>query len=151
MTLGTSLNRTLREQIRNKIDELDSVHKVYTYPKLPFEGDPTVLVLQGDMEGEFWSTAENRRIYGFRIITLFNVGQSLQNIDDDRMQYAHEAIGQVVEEIINALDSDYELGQFSSQVLYLDALDVVFSEVEYEGGYAHSAELTVRVHTDYSV
>lgn len=151
MSLGNSLARSIKEQIRDKIDALDDVEKVYTFVNLPLEGWPTVFVTYGNVEGEFSSNVENRRTYGYRITVLFQVGQDFQNIDDDRMQYAEEAIGQVVESILNTIDTDYELGQFNAEVLFIQALDATYGETEYSGGYAKSAEFTVNVVTEHNV
>src|SRR3990167_7992696 len=107
MSLGTSLARAIKEQIRNKISALTDVEKCYTFMKLPLEGWPTVFVMYGNVEGEFSSNVENSRVYGYRITVLYQVGQSFQNIDDNRMQHAEEAIGQVVESILNAVETDF--------------------------------------------
>lgn len=151
MALGTSLARTIKERIRDKIDALESVAKVYTFDKFPLEQFPTVIVKYGSMEGEYWSTSENRRNYSYDITVLFQIGSDVNNVDSDRLQYAEEAIGQVVEEIINALDSDYELGQFNADVTHLSALDVTYTEFEYEGGYAKGANITVIANTFYDL
>ena len=152
MSLPTSLQRTIKEKIRDRVSALPSVYKAYTFEKFPFDGFPTVTINNGDVEGEFWSTAENRRIYGYRIRIWFQVGQTPSDASDDRMQNAEEVVAKVAEEIMNALDSDFELGQYNADVLYLDAVDMI--NLDYtleEGGFGKVTELTVRVHTDYSV
>lgn len=151
MALGDSLARRIKEQIRNKISALADVEKCYTFMKLPLEGWPTVFVLYGNIEGEFSSNRENSRVYGYRIVVLYQVGQDFQNVSDDRMQNAEEAIGQVVEKIVNAIETDFTLGGFDAEVLFVRALDVVYGESEYEGGYAKSAEFTVNVYTEHGV
>ena len=151
MALGESLARDIKEQIRNKISALSDVEKVYTFMKLPLEGWPTVFVMYGNVEGEFSSNSENSRVYGYRILVLYQVGQSFQDIQDDRMQNAEEAIGQVVESILNTIETDYELSNFNSEVLFVKALDVTYGETEYDGGYAKSAEFTVNVYTEHNV
>ena len=150
-TLGNSLARTIKEQIRDKIDALTSVAEVFTFIKMPFNKWPVVFITYGTMEGEFWSTSENQRVYSFRTYILVPIGKTPNDVTDDRMQFAEEAVGQVVEEIIDALDSDYELGQYNANVNFVRALDVSYGETDYEGGYAKSAELTIEVHTLYSV
>lgn len=151
MSLGNSLAREIKEQIRDKISALSDVQKCYTFMKLPLEGWPTVFVLYGNVEGEFSSNSENSRVYGYRIAVLYQVGQDFQNVQDDRMQNAEEAIGQVVESILNAIETDFTLSGFNAEVLYVNALDVTYGESEYEGGYAKSAEFTVNVYTEHNV
>lgn len=151
MTLGDSLARRIKEQIRDKISALSEVEKCYTFMRFPLEGWPTVFVMYGNVEGEFSSNTHNQRTYGYRITVLYQVGQDFQSVDDDRMQNAEEAIGQVVEKILNAVETDYELGQFNAEVLFVEALDVTYGESDYEGGYAKSAEFTVNVVTEHLV
>lgn len=146
-TLPQSLARNVKEQIRDKISALANVTKVYTFDHLPLEGSPAVFIKYGTMEGEFWSTAENMRIYAYNIKVLIQIGNTPNDVSNDRLQQAEEELAVTVEDIINALDTDYELGQFNADVVYLDALDVIYGEYSYEGGYAKGAELTVRVHT----
>lgn len=151
MPLGDSLNRRIKEQIKDKIDPLTDVEKVYTYMKFPLTGWPTVFVLYGNMEGEFSSNSHNSRTYGYRIVIMYQIGQDYQNVDHDRMQNAEEAIGQVAEQILNAIETDFTLGDFNAEVLYVKALDFFTGETEYEGGYAKSAEFTVNVYTEHNV
>lgn len=146
-TLPQSLARRIKEQIRDKISALSNVTKVYTFDKLPLEASPTVIVKYGSMDGEFWSTQENMRVYAYNIKVLVQIGNTPNDVLNDRLQQAEEEVAVTVEDIMNVLDSDFELSQFNSDVVYLDALDVVYAEYEYEGGFAKGAELTVRVHT----
>lgn len=149
VTLGDSLSRRIKEQIMSKIGACASVAKVYGYDHLPLDQFPAVMIKNGSMLGEFATTSENRRIYSYSTKILVPIGKDLNNVADERLQWAEEAVGQVVEEIINTLDTNFELGQFNANVLYIKALDVLYSEYSYEGGYAKGAELTLEVVTDY--
>lgn len=151
MSLQTSLARTIKEEIRDKIVALSSVEIVYTFEPTDLRGFPAVIVKYGDVDGEFWATNENQRIYGYKIIVLDQIGQTHAGINDDRLQEAEENVAKVVEDIMNALDSDYELGQFNAEVVFLDAVDVLYQPYSYPAGEALGAELTVRVHTFYDV
>lgn len=151
VTLGDSLNRSIKEELMNRIGACASVAKVYGFDKFPIEQYPMVIVKYGSMEGQFANVAENRRTYSYQTKILIPMGKDLNDVADDRLQWVEEALGQVVEEIINTLDTNFELGQFNRNVLYTQALDVFYSEYEYEGGYAKGAELTIQVVTDYTV
>lgn len=150
-TLPNSLNRKIKEQIRDKISALSNVSKVYTFDRIPLEASPTVIVKYGNMEGEFWTTSENMRIYSYNIKVLVQIGNTPNDVTNDRLQQAEEEVAVTVEDIINVLDSNYELNQFNADVLFLDAVDMLQQEYQYEGGYAKGAELTVRVHTVFDV
>lgn len=147
--LGDSLNRRIKEQLIDKVSALPSVAKCYGFEKLPLEQFPSVIIRYASLDGEFSTTTENRRIYSYTIRILYEIGKDLNTIQDDRLQYADEAVAQVVEEIANDLDSDFELDQFNANVLYMRALDVVYTDYSYEGGYASGAELSLQVITDY--
>ena len=151
VTLGDSLNKRIKHQLITKISARPSVAKCYGYEKLPITEYPAVFVKYGSMDGEFATTAENRRIYGYSVKIIVPTGKTLAEVTDDRLQWAEEAVGQVVEEIMNAIDTDFELGQFNADVLYVRAIDVLYTDYSYEGGFASGAELTIQVVTDYTV
>lgn len=150
MTLGTSVEGRIKQQIIDKIDALPSVAKVYGFEKLPIEQFPVVFVTPTGMTGEFWTSAENMRVYSYRCLILWPIGQDLKSQTDDRLQVAQENVGQVVDEIINAVDSDYVLGNYAL-VLFVDAADSVYQQYDFEGGKAYGAEITLKVHSQYTV
>lgn len=150
-TLGNSLNRTIKEKLKDRISALPSVAKCYTFERIPLEEYPAVFIKYGAMDGEFASTSENRRTYSYTIRVIVPIGKDLNGVQDDRLQWADEAVAQVVEEIINSLDNDFELDQYNADVLYMRALDVLYTDFSYEGGFASGAVLTLEVVTDYTV
>lgn len=111
---------------------------------------PAVFVKVSGVDGEFWTNAENMRVYSYRVLILFQIGQTPTDVTNDRMQNAEDAVAQVVDEILNVIDSDYELDDYGL-VLFIDAVDSTYGEYSYEGGYAKGAELTIRVHSQYTV
>jgi len=150
MSLGTSVEGRIKQQIINKISALPSVAKVYGWDKLPIDQFPVVFVKATGMTGQFWTSAENMRVYSYRCLVLWPIGQNLKGQTDDRLQVAQENVGQVVDEIINAVDSDYELGDYAA-VLFVDAADSVYGDYQFEGGQAYGAEITLKIHSQYLV
>lgn len=146
-----SVSSKIKYIIVNKISALPDVAKCYGFDKLPIDQFPVVFVKNTGMDGEFWTNATNSRVYAYRILILYQIGLTEANVTEDKLQFAEDAVAQVVDEIINALDSDYELGKDQPIVLFVDAADIAFNEYTYEGGYAKGAELTVRVHSEYFV
>jgi hypothetical protein len=150
MTLGTSVSSRIKQQVINKIGACPSVAVVYGFDKLPIDEFPAVFVKTTGMSGEFWTSAENMRIYTYKCTVVWPLGQDLKSQTDDRLQVADENVHQVVDEIINAVDSDYELGDYAL-VLFVNAVDFVSQEYEYEGGKAYGAEITLEIHSQYLV
>lgn len=150
MSLGTSVEGRIKQQIVNKISALPSVAKVYGYEKLPIDQFPCVFVTATGMEGTFWTSAEDMRIYSYRVQALWPIGQNLKGETSDRLQVAQENVGQVVDEIINAVDSDYQLGNYAL-VLFVNAANSTYGYLDYEGGKAYCAEITLQVHSQYTV
>lgn len=147
-----SVSTDIKNHIKANIQACPSVQTVYGHEELNPSGFPAVMVTAGDMDGEFSSNAENSRVYAFRVLILFPVGQDYPiNNSMNRMEYAEQVIATVIDEIINKSDQDFELDGSDATVLYVNAADVTWSYVGYEGGEARSAELSLRVYTEKTI
>ncbi len=137
----------IKDQIIEKIEALESVQKVYPAQNLNPEGFPAVFVTSTNMEGEFSSNAENSRVYAYAVTVLFPEGKDLVPASErDRLDYAERVVSEVIDEIINAVDTDYELS--SSPVLFVNAADCEWGSYQTEGGVAKAANITLRVYTE---
>lgn len=142
-----SVSTTIKNQLISKIQACSSVQVVYGYEEINPSGFPAIFIKAADMEGEFASTAENSRLYAYTALILFPIGQDFIPPNNmNRLQYAEETVATVVDEIINSVDTDFELD--GSPVLFTNAADVLWGEYEYEGGVAKAAQLTLRVYTE---
>lgn len=147
-----SVSTDIKNHIKANIQSLSTVQAVYGHEELNPSGFPAVMVTAGDMDGEFSSNAENSRLYAFRILILFPVGQDYPIPDNlNRMEYAEQVIAEVIDGIINISDTDFELSGSNPTVLYVNAADVLWSYTSYEGGEARAAELTLKVYTEKTV
>jgi hypothetical protein len=142
-----SVSIEIKDQIIAKIEALESVQKVYPAPELNPSGFPAVFVTSSDMVGEFSSNTENSRVYGYSVVVLFPEGKDLVPASErDRLDYAERVIAEVIDEIINAVDTDYELD--GSPVLFVNAADCEWGSYQTEGGVAKAANITLRVYTE---
>lgn len=144
----------IKRQIITKIEGLSDVQKVYPAPVPNPTGWPCVFVVAGDLEGEFSSNAENSRIYAYNLVILFSEGQDfVPSSEYERLDYAEQVVGAVVDEIINAVDTDFELTSLPNDttVLFVNAADCVWGQYPYEGGVAKAAQVTLRVYTEVTV
>jgi hypothetical protein len=147
-----SVSTDIKNHIKANVEACASVQAVYGHEELNPSGFPAVMITAGDMDGEFSSNAENSRVYAFRLLILFPVGQDYPiPPQTNRMEYAEQVIATVIDEIVNISDTDYELDGSGPTVLYVNAADVVWSYVSYEGGEARAAELSLRVYTEKTV
>jgi len=148
-----SVSTDIKNHVIANIQTCSSVQKVYGHEEMNPTGWPSVMVTAGDMDGEFSSNAENSRIYAFRILILFPIGQNMPNqpAGTNRMEYAEQVVATVIDEMINVFDTDFELAGSDATVLYVNATDVAWQYTTYEGGEARSAELTLRVYTEKTV
>lgn len=145
-----SVSIDIKDQIIDKINPLSSVEVVYPAIKLNPSGFPAVFVTTNGEEGEFSSSAENSRVYTYNCSILFPVGQDfVPPAQRERMDYAERTIAQVIEQIINAVDTDYTLE--GSPVLFVHAADVEWGYIDYEGGVARAANVILRVYTEVTV
>lgn len=144
----------IKKQIISKIESLQSVQKVYPAEIPNPKGWPCVFVTAADLEGEFSSNAENSRVYAYNVLVMFSEGQNfVANSEYDRLDYSEKVVGQVVDEIINAIDTDFELDSLPNDttVLFVNAADCQWGRYEYEGGVAKAAQITLRVYTEVTV
>jgi len=149
-----SVMTELKNQVIGKIEALDSVQKVYPAEELNPTGWPAVFVTITDMEGEFSSTAENSRVYSYDVLVLFPEGQDfVPEEDNDRDDYAEQVVGGVVDSIINAIDTDFELDSLptDTNVLFVNAADCLWGKYETEVGICKAAQVTLRIYTETTV
>jgi hypothetical protein len=144
----------IKQQIIGKIDNLESVQKVYPAEVPNPDGWPAVFVTAADLEGEFSSNAENSRIYAYNVVILLPEGQDYPtNTEYERLDYTEKVVGEVVDEIINAVDTDFELDSLPNDttVLFVNAADCQWGKYPFEGGVAKAAQVTLRVYTEVTV
>lgn len=144
----------IKKQIISKIDALQSVQKVYPAEVPNPKGWPCVFVTATDLEGEFSSNAENSRVYAYSVVVLFSEGQNfVADTEYERLDYTERVVGEVIDEIINAVDTDFELDSLPNDttVLFVNAADCIWGRYQYEGGIAKAAQITLRVYTEVTV
>jgi hypothetical protein len=145
-----SASVTIKNQIKAKIQTCASVQQVYGYEEVNPTGWPCVMLTPANMTGEFSSSSENSRVYSYRTMILFTLGQDMETPKTlNRLEYAENTISTVIDEIINAIDDNFVLD--GTPVLFVNASDVQWGYVAYEGGEARSAEITLNVYTEVTV
>lgn len=143
----SAIKNIKRDIIRN-IAAISSVNKVYDHEKLNPAGFPAVFVTFQGSENEFFTNAENKRVYAYRVLILAQIGQDRESTD--AVEKAEQVVEDVTGDIIDTMDSDITLDA-NSQVVYMEAAVGEPGYVEYEGGWARSSEITLRVHSIYLV
>lgn len=145
-----SVSVAIKNQVKSKIQTCPSVQAVYGYEEVNPTGWPAVMLTPADMSGEFSSNTENSRVYGYKVQILFTLGQDMETPKAlNRLEYAENTIATVIDEIINAVDDNYELDR--SPVLFVNAADVVWEYVTGEFGQARSATVTLNVYTEITI
>lgn len=151
-----SVSVTIKDWLIDKIESATSVQKVYGSEEINPSGWPAVMVTSTDMEGEFSSNSENSRVWAYRVLIMFMVGQDMEVPQNKtRMQYAEDVVATCIDEIIDAVDTDFDLtgvdisGNYTAR--YANAADCVWSYIDMEGGQARAAEITIRVYTEKTI
>lgn len=146
-----SVSTNIKNQLKSKIQTCASVQQVYGHEEINPSGWPAVMLTAADMNGEFASNAENSRVYAFNALILFPIGKDMPGLPagTNRMEYAEQVVATVVDEIINAVDDNFELD--GSPVLYVNAADAQWGYISYEGGDARSAQITLNVYTEITI
>lgn len=145
-----SISGTIKASLKSKVQSCSTVQVVYGYEEVNPSGFPAAIIKAADMQGEFASNAENSRVYAYNVYILFPIGQDfIPPANKNRLEYAEDVISEVIDEIINAIDTDFELD--GTPTLYTEATDASWGEYEYSGGVAKAAQITIKVRTDKTV
>lgn len=144
-----SAAQTIKAMLKAKIEACQSVERVYGNPHINPEGWPSVFLTLSSIAGEFSSNAENSRVYSYNALCVFPIGEDMvvESVSvPQRLEYAERVLETVIDEIINAIDTDFELD--GSPVLYTEASDVDWGYFDYEGGEARAAQVTLSIYTE---
>lgn len=143
-----SASSVIKADIIDKLSALSSFNKVYGWEKINPAGFPCAFVTFAGAENEFFTSAENKRIFAYRVLVLAFIGQDRSNTNS--LERAEQQIQDLLGDAINAFDSDITLGN-NAQAIFVEAAVGEPGYVETESGWARSAELNIRVHSIYTV
>lgn len=145
-----SISTTVKNQLIDFIKGLESVQECYGHEEINPVGFPAVFVVPDNMQGEFVANNANSRIYAFRVTCVFPTGQNfIKDNTVNREEYAEETIATVLDEIINAVDTNFILE--GTPVLYANAADLTWGTTNLENGVCKAAQISLRIYTEYEV
>ena len=139
--------KNIKKEIIRNISAIDSINKVYGFEKINPDGFPAVFVTFNGMDNEFFTDAENKRVYTYRVLLLVPISA---DGNTEALDEAEEVIQDVTGDILNTMDSDITLDD-ATEVVFMEAAVGEPGYVEYEGGQARSSEILLRVHSVYLV
>lgn len=142
--------KDIKKGIIINISAIDSLNKVYDFEKINPDGFPAAFVTFNGTENEFYTTAENKRIYVYRILVLAQIGQTLEGATSDQVDTAEQVMQDCVGDILDTMDSDITLDN-NSEVIFVEAAVGQPGYVDYEGGVARSGEILIKIHSLYLV
>jgi len=140
--------KNIKKGIVTNISAISSINKVYDYEKINPTGFPCAFITFLGTDNAFYSTAENKRIYSYRILLLAQIGQDLSNTN--QVELAEQTIEDCLGDVLDTMDSDITLDN-NTQVIFVEAAIGTPGYVEYEGGMARSGEIIIKVHSLYLV
>lgn len=146
-----SISTTVKQQLMDIIQAQPSVKKTYGHEEMNPSGWPAVFVNTTGMVGEFVDTANNSRVYSYRITIVFPMSQDMPGLPagSNRLEYAEQTIATVLDEIVNAVDTDFELE--GSPVLYVNAADADWGEAAIDVGIVKAVQITLMIYTEFRV
>lgn len=139
--------KNIKKEIIRNLSAVDSINKVYGFEKLNPDGFPAAFVTFNGMDNEFFTNAENKRIYTYRVLLLVPISADAST---EALDEAEETIQDVTGDILNTMDSDITLDD-ATEVVFMEAAVGEPGYVEYEGGQARSSEILLRIHSVYLV
>lgn len=140
--------KDIKKGIMTNIAAVSSLNKVYDHERINPDGFPCAFVTFSGTDNEFYTTAENKRVYVYRILVLAQIGQDTSNTKI--VEQAEAQIEDITGDVLNTMDSDITLDN-NTEVIFVEAAVGQPGYVNYEGGMARSGEITVRVHSIYLV
>lgn len=143
-----SASNNIKADLIDKLSAISSFNKVYGWEKINPAGFPCAFITFAGADNEFFTNAENKRIYKYRVLILTMIGQDRNNTD--AAEKAEEQIQDLIGDAIDAFDHDITLGA-NAQTLFVEAAVGDTGYIEFEGGWARSAELTINVHSIFLV
>lgn len=138
----------IKRGVVTKIAAVSSVNKVYDYEKINPDGFPAAFVTFQGTENQFFTNAENKRVFIYRILILCQIGQDASNTV--ALEQAELTIQQITGDILDTMDSDITLDN-NTEVIFVEAAVGQPGYVNYEGGMARSSEITLKIHSIYLV
>ncbi len=143
-----SASSVIKSDIIDKLSSLSSFNKVYGWEKTNPAGFPCAFVTFAGAENEFFTSAENKRVFAYRVLILVYIGQDRSATN--QLEVAEQHVQDLIGEAIDAFDSDITLGA-NAQTVFVEAAVGEPGYVEFEGGWARSAEINLRVHSIYTI
>lgn len=139
--------KNIKKEIIRNLSAIDSIGKVYGYEKVNPDAFPAAFVTFNGMDNEFFTNAENKRVYTYRVLILVPIGS---DGGTDILDTAEAVIQDVTGDILDTMDSDITLDE-TSEVVFMEAAVGEPGYVEYEGGQARSSEILLKIHSVYLV
>lgn len=143
-----SASNNIKTDIMDKLSALPAMNKVYSFEKMNPDGFPCAFVTFTGNDNDFFTTAENKRVYGFRIAIAAQIGQDLNDVDKNEL--AEQTIQELIGEAIDAFDHDITLGN-NAQVVFVESAVGESGYTEMEGGWVRMGTVNLKVHSLFLV
>lgn len=143
--------KSIKKEINRKVSAVTSVNKVYDYEKINPTGFPAACITYAGMENEFFTNAENKRVYVYRIFVMVRISESEASSTSDQVEIGEQQIQDITADVIDAIDDDYTLGGDDAEILFVEAAVGEPGYIQTEGGWCRTSEITVRVHSLFLV
>ena len=135
---------TFSKEIINLISaNISGIQDVANYEKQPFAGYPACTVTESDNESDYETTAENRRVYAFRIRIYEQTGRALGTVDNSAAERSSRVVRELVDSFLDTFDQNYTLG---SNALMVEAAPSNWGWETRENNILRFAEIVLRIH-----
>lgn len=143
----------IKTEIKNIIVEhVTKVQQVVTYDKQPADGFPLVCITMSENENEFYSTAQDMRVYIIKITVYEQMAVNVSNPSasawDTAAERAESNLSDVVQDILDILDKHYTL---NDKVDFVESAPSSWGYLQLENGWCRVANINLRVHKQFNV
>lgn len=153
--MASEINNIKKVIMQRISDDVPDVQDVSNFEKTNFKGFPAVNVFCSGNENDYWSTAENKRIYTFIIRIYQQIEYNVPNITDladSAKQAAEDAMGVVVSEIIDSFDKFEDMGgMIDGEIAFSKAVPSAWGYAQIGTGWARTAEIKIIVNKIFNI
>lgn len=131
--------QTLIAKIQSTLESVSAVKAIYPYPTTTIEKYPAVVFFPDAFENTFQSTADNFKVYRFRMYVVVGATQK------DRVDIFNTVLPKTVDAVLAAFDSGWDGGTIDGHRIWLLINSGVWSMATSQNGLEATAEMTVEI------
>ncbi len=135
----TRVVKTLLDKIDTIVSGITSIKEVHKNPTSNFDNFPASVYFFADYENNFQSTADNEKIYMFKLFVIVNLNQKSKN------SFYYNIMPDLIDDVNEAFDSGWSGSDINGHRSWIKVENGNGSLVEQEGGIEGVIEFNISI------